>query len=171
MSRQILNGWKQISDHIERGVRTAQRWEALLGMPVHRPALKDGSVVVAFSDELERWLCRTPLDTREKCVAIHDEEESNESLLRVLEKMSTLVRQSRELIRRMRVSQQQLQRPRTIHRKRIASRTRVRTASGRTRGIGSVLTFPRRKRGLREVWSGLSRPPRAGSRSPQFDYE
>jgi len=144
MSRQILNGWKQISDHIERGVRTAQRWESMLGMPVHRPALKDGSVVVAFSDELERWLRRTPPDTREKCVAIQDEEQSNESLLRVLEKMSTLVRQSRELIRQMRVSQQ----PRRIRRKRIASKTRVRTAPGRGRGMGAVLTFHRRRRAL-----------------------
>ena len=53
MSRQILNGWKEISNHIERGVRTAQRWESLLGMPIHRPALKNRSAVVAFSDELD----------------------------------------------------------------------------------------------------------------------
>ena len=58
MSRQILNGWKEISNHIKRGVRTAQRWEALLGMPVHRPSLKDRSAVIAFSDELDRWISR-----------------------------------------------------------------------------------------------------------------
>jgi hypothetical protein len=31
-NRRILNGWKQISTHIDRGVRTAQRWEALPGI-------------------------------------------------------------------------------------------------------------------------------------------
>src|SRR6202161_4010685 len=73
MSRQILNGWKEISNHIERGVRTAQRWESLLGMPVHRPALKDRSAVVAFSDELEGWLSRTSPDVRNKCVETDDQ--------------------------------------------------------------------------------------------------
>jgi hypothetical protein len=58
LNRQILNGWKEISNHIKRGVRTAQRWEALLGMPVHRPSLKDRSAVIAFSDELDRWISR-----------------------------------------------------------------------------------------------------------------
>jgi hypothetical protein len=58
LRRQILNGWKEISNHIKRGVRTAQRWEALLGMPVHRPSLNDRSAVIAFSDELDRWISR-----------------------------------------------------------------------------------------------------------------
>ena len=58
MSRHILNGWKEISTHLDRGVRTAQRWETLLGMPVHRPSPNDRSAVVAFSDELDRWISR-----------------------------------------------------------------------------------------------------------------
>lgn len=36
-----------------------QRWEALFGMPVHRPARKGRSAVVAFATELELWL-RSP---------------------------------------------------------------------------------------------------------------
>jgi hypothetical protein len=51
MSRQILNGWKEISGYIRRGVRTAQRWEAGQGMPVHRPALKDRSAEGATRSE------------------------------------------------------------------------------------------------------------------------
>ncbi len=147
MSRQILSGWKQISNHIQRGVRTAQRWEALLGMPVHRPALKDRTAVVAFSDELEHWLSRTSPDAREECVAMNDKEKSNESLLRVLDDMGVLVRQSWELIYQMRVLQEQPRRSRRI-RHRIASRTRARTPSTPARARGSVLSFPRRKRGL-----------------------
>jgi len=58
MSREILNGWKEISRHIGRSARTAQRWEARLGMPVYRPALKDRSAVVAFCDELDLWIAR-----------------------------------------------------------------------------------------------------------------
>jgi hypothetical protein len=150
MSRQILNGWKEISKHIERGVRTAQRWESLLGMPVHRPALKDRSAVVAFSDELEGWLSRTSPDTRDEGSAVNDKEESNRNLLRVLDDMSTLVQQSRQLICHMLVLQERRRRSRKIHHHRVASRARLRSASTAGRGMASLLTFPRRKRG----WAG-----------------
>jgi hypothetical protein len=156
MSRQILSGWKEISNHIERGVRTAQRWESLLGMPVHRPALKNRSAVVAFSDELESWLSRTSPQARDECLAVNDKEENNENLLRVLDDMSTLVRQSRQLICHMRVLQERRRQSRKIHRQRIASRARMRTALTAGRGRASLLIFPRRKRG----WAGR-RPPNA----------
>jgi hypothetical protein len=140
-NRRILNGWKQISNHIDRGVRTAQRWEALLGMPVHRPALKDRSAVVAFSDELESWLCRTPPEVRNECV------ETDERLLRALDTMSTLVRQSCDLLSQVQMLREKLRRSRKS--RRVASRTitlrpRGHVASAR-RSAGSVLPFPHRK--------------------------
>ena len=61
--RRILNSWKEIATYLGRGVRTVQRWEAQLGLPVHRPAGKDHSAVVAFSSELDQWLDRRPLRT------------------------------------------------------------------------------------------------------------
>jgi CheY-like chemotaxis protein len=51
----ILNGWKEIAQHLGRGVRTVQRWE-ILGLPVRRPRSKSRSAVVAFADELDSWL-------------------------------------------------------------------------------------------------------------------
>ena len=145
MSRQILNGWKEISNHIERGVRTAQRWESLLGMPVHRPALKDRSAVVAFSDELDGWLSRSSPDARDECLAVSDKEENNRNLLRVLDGMSTLIRQTRQLICHMKVLQES-RRPAKTYRRRIESRARVHTPSTAARGRASLLIFPRRKR-------------------------
>ena len=58
MEQRILNGWKEISSHLDRGTRTAQRWEIQFGMPVHRPASKRRAAVVAFADELDAWLIR-----------------------------------------------------------------------------------------------------------------
>jgi hypothetical protein len=147
MSRQILNGWKEISKHIERGVRTAQRWESLLGMPVHRPALKDRSAVVGFSDELEGWLSRTSPHTRDNCLAVDNKEEINRNLLRVLDDMGALVRQTRQLICHMQVLQELGRRSRKIHHRREPSRARLRTASTTGRGKASLLPFPRHKRG------------------------
>jgi hypothetical protein len=137
-NRRILNGWKQISRHIDRGVRTAQRWEALLGMPVHRPALKDKSAVVAFSDELESWLSRTPADVRNECLATDDQarhanEEKSERLLRMLDNMSTLVRQSCDLLSQVQVLQKKLIRLRKSRRaapRTIASRPLIHAAFG-----------------------------------------
>src|SRR5947209_18893102 len=52
----ILNSWKEIATYLGRGVRTVQRWEATLEMPVHRPAGKSRSAVIAMPDELQQWL-------------------------------------------------------------------------------------------------------------------
>ncbi|HEY1936979.1 MAG TPA: hypothetical protein VGJ33_03495 [Candidatus Angelobacter sp.] len=56
----LLNGWKEISHYLMRGVRTVQRWEIELGLPVHRPHGKSRSAVLAFGTELDEWLVRTP---------------------------------------------------------------------------------------------------------------
>lgn len=59
--RRILNSWKEIATYLGRGVRTVQRWESQLGLPVHRPAGKDHSAVLAFSSELDDWLNSRPV--------------------------------------------------------------------------------------------------------------
>ena len=55
----ILNGWKEISKYLGRGVRTVQRWERL-GLPVHRPRGRPRGAVSALEHELEEWLAATP---------------------------------------------------------------------------------------------------------------
>ena len=55
----ILNSWKEIAQHLGRGIRTVQRWERL-GLPVRRPNHKNPSAVVAFSEELDEWLKTDP---------------------------------------------------------------------------------------------------------------
>jgi hypothetical protein len=59
-SSRILNSWKEISAYLGRGVRTVQRYEQKLALPVHRPAGRDRSAVLAFPDELERWVRSAP---------------------------------------------------------------------------------------------------------------
>lgn len=67
--RKILHSWKEIANYLDIGVRTAQRYEALYGMPVHRPAGKDRSAVLALCDELDGWLNNTPKRTSTKAAA------------------------------------------------------------------------------------------------------
>lgn len=56
----ILNSWKDIAAYLGRGIRTVQRWERQLGLPIHRPRGRDRSAVIAFKEELNQWLQQTP---------------------------------------------------------------------------------------------------------------
>ena len=53
-----LDGWKEIAAYLGRGVRTAQRWERELGLPVRRLGTGGAEVVYAFKEELDAWLLR-----------------------------------------------------------------------------------------------------------------
>ena len=45
--------------YLDRGIRTVQRWERDLGLPVHRVGNGPRSPVHAFPAELQAWLLRT----------------------------------------------------------------------------------------------------------------
>ncbi len=51
-----LHGWKAIAAALDRGVRTVQRWERTLALPVHRLGEGAPCPVFAFQDELQLWL-------------------------------------------------------------------------------------------------------------------
>jgi len=48
---EVLTSWKEIASYIGRGVRTVQRWERQLGLPVRRNASR--STVTALSSEID----------------------------------------------------------------------------------------------------------------------
>jgi hypothetical protein len=116
MSRQILNGWKEISSYINRSVRTVQRWEARLGLPVYRPALKDRSAVMAFSDELDRWISRASPDIGEEDAVLNGSEGNDAVLLQVLDNVSAMVLDTAELSSQVRLLQEQLRQPLELYR-------------------------------------------------------
>ncbi len=51
-----LNSWKEIASYLQRGIRTVQRWERELNMPVHRIGHGKRSPVYASVSELKFWL-------------------------------------------------------------------------------------------------------------------
>jgi hypothetical protein len=53
--RTIVQGWKEIASDLDRGVRTVQRWERTLGLPVHRVGKGARCPVFAFKDDLHLW--------------------------------------------------------------------------------------------------------------------
>lgn len=52
----VLNSWKEIAQYLSRGVRTVQRWEHELHLPVHRIGGGKRSPVFAEVGELKFWL-------------------------------------------------------------------------------------------------------------------
>lgn len=60
MNAEVLNSWKEIAAYMGRGVRTVQRWEQELGLPVRRPRGKERSAVIALKSDVDHWLNRVP---------------------------------------------------------------------------------------------------------------
>ena len=56
---EILSGWKEIANYLGKGVRTVQRYERELRLPIRRPAGRES--VVATKVELDGWIAASPL--------------------------------------------------------------------------------------------------------------
>ena len=53
---QVLGSWKEISAFLNRDIRTCQRWERELGLPIHRLDDSPRARVLAYRNELDAWL-------------------------------------------------------------------------------------------------------------------
>jgi hypothetical protein len=56
---ELLNSWKEIAAYLDRGVRTVQRWERELHLPVRRIGSGKRSPVCATVKELNFWISTT----------------------------------------------------------------------------------------------------------------
>lgn len=59
----MLNSWKEIASFLDRGVRTVQRWERDLQLPVHRIGRGTRSPVYATARELRFWMATSDADS------------------------------------------------------------------------------------------------------------
>lgn len=58
---EVFSGWKEIANYLGKGVRTVQRYERRLGLPIRRPAGKSSASVIATKGELDAWISASPL--------------------------------------------------------------------------------------------------------------
>jgi hypothetical protein len=55
----VLSSWKDIANHLGKGVRTVQRWELERGLPVRRPhGHTSKSAVLLYRDEADAWMAK-----------------------------------------------------------------------------------------------------------------
>jgi len=62
--RRVLESWKEISDYLRRSIKTCQRWEIELSLPIHRLDGTPSARVFAYPDELDHWV-KEKLHSRE----------------------------------------------------------------------------------------------------------
>ena len=55
MQRKRLDSWKSIAEYLQRSTRTAQRWHAAHGLPIHHLPGEKGAAF-AYADEIDAWL-------------------------------------------------------------------------------------------------------------------
>jgi|SRR5690349_17011180 len=65
-SASVLNSWKEIAAYLGRGVRTVQRYERDLNLPVRRPRGTSRSAVIALKEDLDAWLRSAPFGDLQK---------------------------------------------------------------------------------------------------------
>ena len=94
MNAEVLNSWKEIAAYMGRGVRTVQRWEQELGLPVRRPRGKERSAVIALKKDLDLWLQSA------QSSALVQEKAPQPSALQLWQKTQMLRQQTAELVAR-----------------------------------------------------------------------
>lgn len=67
----VLSCWKDIASHLGKGVRTVQRWERDLGLPVRRPNKNNRQIVLAISEELDQWVLNQQRSASDKPITTH----------------------------------------------------------------------------------------------------
>ena len=59
--KHFLNSWKEVAEYVGRSARTLQRWEKNWKLPMHRPAGRMRSAVIAVTSEIDEWIRQTPV--------------------------------------------------------------------------------------------------------------
>jgi len=77
---ELLTSWKEIASFLGKGVRTVQRWEATLGLPVIRPPDRRSGIVMARPSDLEAWL----VNGRQRSRGNSDGQDKKDSELRAI---------------------------------------------------------------------------------------
>jgi hypothetical protein len=96
---EILSGWKEIANHLGKGVRTVQRYEREFGLPIRRPAGKSRGSVVATANELDAWVTASPIRAQFRLTHPGINTEMVEQLRRNVQEMARLRKETQEVRR------------------------------------------------------------------------
>lgn len=119
LPKPTLDSWKEIALYLNRGVRTVQRWEQALHLPVYRIGKSERGHVFAYRLEIDKWLetcARNPQysaeltsdtvpglteirSSKHDVAAWEKMKVSTESILNGTEKLNSLIQKLQNLMR------------------------------------------------------------------------
>lgn len=127
---QMLNSWKEIAAYLDRGVRTVQRWERDLRLPVHRIGAGKRSPVFASVHELKFWIATSGVNSTHPAPAngpILVAPNSKKHNINAIENSHRLLAESLKLVRSLAETSVRQQRQAELLQKRIQEmRSRLR---------------------------------------------
>lgn len=106
---EILSGWKEIANYLGKGVRTVQRYECELGLPIRRPAGISRGPVIATKAEIDAWISASPVREAFR-LSLHavDSAETVKGLKQQVTELHRLREASAELRHEMRAAREAL---------------------------------------------------------------
>jgi len=140
---EIISGWKDIATYLQKGVRTVQRYEREIGLPIRRPAGGSAGSVMATKAELDGWVAASPI---REAFQLPQTPVDNTTPLREfrrhLSELHRLREETAELRAAIRKSLELLQ---TNLRYALPEQDQTRGCPSEPRRVAEVLAFPERK--------------------------
>lgn len=88
-SSEFLTSWKEIASYLGKGVRTVQRWERDLGLPVRRPA-QSRHIVVAMASDLNQWIAHLQASPAKCCTCREELDQARQAIMELQRKLACL---------------------------------------------------------------------------------
>jgi len=140
---EIISGWKDIANYLQKGVRTVQRYEREIGLPVRRPAGKSTGSVMATKAELDGWVAASPI---RNAFQLPQTPVDNATPLREfrqhVNELHRLREETKELRAAVRTSLEMLQR----NLRSALPEDQTLVSPSESRSAGSLLAFPKKER-------------------------
>ena len=116
---EVLSSWKDVAAHLGKSVRTVQRWETELRLPIHRPDKRQQRIILAYPEELKQWVGAKLAAANRDGSKSHQRLEENTSRLKAqLRRLQSL---SETLQRRTAASLDRAERTRSLARRASAT--------------------------------------------------
>jgi hypothetical protein len=142
-NREVFSGWKDIANYLGKGVRTVERYERTLKLPIRRPAGKYRGSVIAIKTELDLWVLsasmreQTGMQKAPLRVAGYEGEEKLQKAVAQMQRVCSEARQLRAELSLLRVTfTHQMQLARAALALKVAEKSNV-TSIDRVTSIGN----------------------------------
>lgn len=104
----LLTSWKEIAAFLGKGVRTVQRWETTLGLPIIRPEGALRNVVLARCEDLEAWVQKGRTSQPQPDTWLKKDEEAKLRLGAGLKELRRTVKEIKGLVQDVAISRAML---------------------------------------------------------------